>query len=452
MLSLQKCHLSKFQFSILSLKKRVFIAMLRNKIITVFIFFAGLFFLSCNPAEPDNKPADFEFAAEDASCTEAWLTLKVNDIAGAKVYRGDSLIFNLTQQSIDTTLYDEGLLPNNVYKYHTTIQLYNNSNAVTKELTIQTMDTTSHNFSWQTWSFGKHSSSVLYDVAIINENNIWAVGEIYMKDSLGNPDQHAYNAVHWDGSSWELKRIPYDYHGTNFYHPIKAVFAFGQDNIWFCGNGVIHWDGNSFVPIPIPENVWGPYQMNKIWGTSSSDLYVVGNGGNIAHYDGSPLANGWTKIESGTELTIGDIWGVKDSNGGFIKFLAAGEKMFIINQKNEVLKVNKEPYMFINSTWGINDRIIYTAGNGIVLYKNNKWKKLAESETNTIYFVKGDNYNNIMGLSSNFNIIHFNGYSWEFLKAGSINIYYRLEVKNNLAIAVGWQDDKAVVTVIKRNN
>ena len=45
-------------------------------------------------------------------------------------------------------------------------------------------DTTSHNFTWETWTFGEHSSSVLNDVAIIDENNIWAVGEIYMNDSL----------------------------------------------------------------------------------------------------------------------------------------------------------------------------------------------------------------------------------------------------------------------------
>ena len=54
-------------------------------------------------------------------------------------------------------------------------------------------DTTSHNFTWQTWTFGEHSSSVLYDVVIIDENNIWAVGEIYLSDSLGQPDPHAYN-------------------------------------------------------------------------------------------------------------------------------------------------------------------------------------------------------------------------------------------------------------------
>lgn len=64
------------------------------------------------------------------------------------------------------------------------------------------MDTTSHNFTWQAFEFGKQTNvSRLFDVAIINENDIWAVGEIYMNDSLGNPATNAYNAVHWDGTT-----------------------------------------------------------------------------------------------------------------------------------------------------------------------------------------------------------------------------------------------------------
>ncbi|MGB9664445.1 MAG: hypothetical protein ACPL25_05950 [Ignavibacteria bacterium] len=62
------------------------------------------------------------------------------------------------------------------------------------------MDTTSHEFSWEITYLGDGGSSVLYDVAIINENNIWAVGEIYMNDSLGRPEPNAYNAIHWDGT------------------------------------------------------------------------------------------------------------------------------------------------------------------------------------------------------------------------------------------------------------
>ena len=69
------------------------------------------------------------------------------------------------------------------------------------------MDTTSHNFTFEMITFGGQiGSSVLFDVAIINENNIWAVGEIWIADTsqLGYTK---YNAVHWDGNSWELKRI-----------------------------------------------------------------------------------------------------------------------------------------------------------------------------------------------------------------------------------------------------
>ena len=45
--------------------------------------------------------------------------------------------------------------------------------------------------------------------------------------------------------------------------------------------------------------------VNKLWGTSSSDLYGVGYNGMITHYNGRT----WQKIESGTTTNINDIWG-----------------------------------------------------------------------------------------------------------------------------------------------
>jgi hypothetical protein len=56
------------------------------------------------------------------------------------------------------------------------------------------MDTTSHNFTFESWTFGTIGSSVLYDVAIINppaggeagETQIWAVGEIMIADTSQN--------------------------------------------------------------------------------------------------------------------------------------------------------------------------------------------------------------------------------------------------------------------------
>jgi hypothetical protein len=108
-------------------------------------------------------------------------------------------------------------------------------------------DTTSHNFNFATWTFGEHSSSVLYDVAVINDSNIWAVGEIYSNDSLSQPDPNVYNAVYWNGNNWELKRISFTGCGAVIYPAIVSVFAFNKNDIWFArGGSLVHFDGNTF--------------------------------------------------------------------------------------------------------------------------------------------------------------------------------------------------------------
>jgi hypothetical protein len=133
------------------------------------------------------------------------------------------------------------------------------------------------NFTWQSFEFGQHSSSVLYDVAIIDENNIWAVGEIYMNDSLGNPDPTPYNAVHWNGTEWELKRIyfPTVCGSTSIAsYPAKAIYAFNDGEIWISSSGdkiAILENGIQINKFCLPSNV--SMGINKIWGTSSNDLY-----------------------------------------------------------------------------------------------------------------------------------------------------------------------------------
>jgi hypothetical protein len=75
---------------------------------------------------------------------------------------------------------------------------------------IAVLDPTSHNFVWQIDTIGIRQS-YLGDVSIISPDDIWAVGEINTED-LGIPDSkgviiRAYNAVHWNGVEWEIKRL-----------------------------------------------------------------------------------------------------------------------------------------------------------------------------------------------------------------------------------------------------
>ena len=427
---------------------------------TIIIFFLPIILLgivNCDtnepPPPPDGEKPTLELTLEDASCIEAWITLTTTNLQlpatmTLKQFNptGDTLsqILNLNTQ--DSLLYIDSLLPKQSYIFQSSIQPINQSEVKSNELSVTTMDTTSHDFTFETFTFGGNAGScALYDVAIINENNIWAVGEINIADTSIN-GYTTYNAVHWDGINWELLRIPFLFQGDSFYNPIYAVFAFNADDIWFGIGNLIHWDGTRYFPIGI-SSVF-PSLVNKIWGSSSEDLYAVGNNGNIVHYNGQS----WQRIESGTNLNIGDIWGIFNGNDGYNKYLAAVNTMLIINEYGNLQRVITEQGHTLSSVWGISEKLLYTAGgNGLSLYKNNKWEKINKPDVNTIYNVRGQGHNDVFGLSSTFNLLHFNGYSWQYINIGGSNIYYRQEVKNELTVVVGWQGDKAVIIVIRRN-
>ena len=115
------------------------------------------------------------------------------------------------------------------------------------------------------------AAALLYDVAIIDENNIWAVGEIMIADTSQN-GYTTYNAVHWDGSGWELKRITvllrFADNKVEQLIQLKAIFAFNENDIWIVWmeimirieNGVQLT--NSFS---LPSNV--SMSINKMWGS-----------------------------------------------------------------------------------------------------------------------------------------------------------------------------------------
>jgi hypothetical protein len=158
------------------------------------------------------------------------------------------------------------------------------------------VDTTSHNFIFQTWMFGEHSSSVLHDVAIISENSIYVVGEIYLNDSLGQPDPNPYGLIHWNGAGWEVKRITAQNPSGGYSYIIPTgVFALSTTEIWLASGGVFLFDGQSITQAFWLVNYTGytggifnnGETAQRLWGKSSTDLYAVGNNGAIAFYNGS---------------------------------------------------------------------------------------------------------------------------------------------------------------------
>ncbi|MEJ2636543.1 MAG: hypothetical protein P8184_14775, partial [Calditrichia bacterium] len=232
-----------------------------------------------------------------------------------KVSRDDSVIYTGRPGPLDTLLYDTGLLPSRQYSYRASLLRNNNLLKENALCSITTLNTTSHEFEWEVIEFpSPYGSGMLFDAAVINENDIWACGEIY---SDSTQPWLPYNAVHWDGKQWELKRIPTNSVVGIGNDPITTVFAFDADNIWMFSDAgsYCYWNGTNWQTQYVPERQGG---INKIWGSSPTDIYFVGTNGNITHYNGSF----WQKLYSGTALNIYDIWGDVNPLTGKTEILA----------------------------------------------------------------------------------------------------------------------------------
>jgi len=416
---------------------------------------------SCNTTEPPSNTT-LTLKLEDVSCIEAWIKLKTTNLQLPTTLTliqfnptGDTVTQNIILSNADSLLYIDSLLPNQTYKFIATIEQSNNKS---NELSVTTLDTTSHNFTFQSWTFGTIGSSTLYDVAIINENNIWAVGEIYVADTSIN-GYTKYNAVHWDGNNWGLKKI-----GGYGYWPCRTVFAFSATDIWF--EGTIHWDGSNYT---VHMNGWplmpngDNWQVNKMWGSSPNDLYAVGNNGNIAHYNGQS----WTKIESGTDLPIRDIWGDFNIKTNKYEILAVaaeiaidkGSKVLRIDGSSVTEESNKGLSWDVGGIWFKSGSKYYIAGAGIH-YKHflsdSIWNRyLPGVVTNYVgYGIRGSDINDVFAAGSFFEIAHFNGLSWHnYLDeiSSTSGAFGIIVVKGNMMVALGSESGRALIVIGKRN-
>jgi hypothetical protein len=424
--------------------------------------------VSCNttdPIPPDDTKPTLTLAIDDASCTEVWLELKTKDLEfpaelTLKQYNpsGDSLFKSFLLNTQDSLLYVDSLLPNQNYSFQVS-SIEKQVSSIKQPVT--TMDTTSHNFTFQSWTFGTIGSSTLYDVAIINENNIWAVGEIMIADTSQN-GYTTYNAVHWDGSEWTLHKL-YFYtipgqQDTGVY-AAKSILAFDENNIWITsGSQITKWNG-----IRQTNKHSSPVYVNKLWGTDNNNIYAVGYNGQIAHYNGT----NWQRIESGTTLNINDIWGDFNEKTQVWEILAAcGNILHGLENERAIIKIhNINRVSMLNSTgaiWPLNgvwfsvSKRYYVNGSGIYYTHKLGENWIGKPLEITQFFIRkirGNDINDVFASGDYGETLHFNGNSWKsffnetFLSNGT---YLSVNLKNNLVITVGYQSAKAVITIGNR--
>jgi hypothetical protein len=203
-----------------------------------------------------------------------------------------------------------------------------------------------------------------------------------------------------------------------------------------------------------------PVSVEKIWGLSRNDFYIVGYGGNIAHWDGKR----WTKIESGTDVSFKSI-----AKGLDEEVYVSGSSSN--NRYHILLKINKDKNVEVQPIPPGSEGIYFVSSAKEILFLSGivgvYWKHLKYDKSYTFisrlnyatYGMKSDNYNNLFLVTALSKIFHFNGMNLMSLNhplSGELATLRSVDVKNDFVVVVGERiqnmfSGTAVILIGKRN-
>jgi len=236
------------------------------------------------------------------------------------------------------------------------------------------------------------------------------------------------------------------------------------------GDGVQHYDGSNWTSMELPElpsgDEPGP-RLLDVWGSSSNDLYAVGAGGAVLHYDGT----GWATTTAG-ESDLECVWGISESelyaasnrivdeppchdppcpeNGAFGSIFtsegATWSETGLIEDK------------WIRSLWGASGDALFGVGASVELWEEGNtggircyrtilrydgalWSPMIEETVEgTLNDVWGSSENDIFAVGSGGAILHYDGTTWVEMQSGTaedLNAVWGVSAQDVVAVGAG---------------
>jgi len=229
------------------------------------------------------------------------------------------------------------------------------------------------------------------------------------------------------------------------------IFAFSKSDYWLVSGSIaLHTsDGKYF-----DDNRKGA--VNACWGTSSNDMFFVGNGGHIFHYDGTTFVD----MISNTTKDLTSIWGTNHNNVWACGANVSTGKTTILHfdgsswQEDPLALTHSAQHAGLFATWVVDSAgTPFVATSGSNVYRKTGtggWRNDTTLVPNNlggdnfvgIYLLSGNTANDFMGAGSWGWVGHWNGKTWkkydELYNYGIADFTPQaLSVKGNTACVVG---------------
>jgi hypothetical protein len=315
-------------------------------------------------------------------------------------------------------------------------------------------DTSSHDFVWQEFT-NVNSEANMTGCWVFGFNDVFAInGSLY----------------HYDGVAWSPVML-YDSAGKTLsgswsgYH----IFAFSKNDFWLIGGGskAVH-----FLNYRIAK-VFSTYEFNRgynhdVWGTSSQNMYVVGDSGLIMHSDGK----NWSKMASGTKENISSISGTSNQNIWASGFNSSTGTSILLHYDGTAWGIDLLSNHPVSETGGFlsvwtADSMGHTvaATSGSLVYRktdSDSWRNGDSGKVPNFagggyigISIKGNSSNDLFAIGPWGIIIHWNGRSWHrydqyFEPSNSSFFTGGASVKGNTICIVGMKNGKSWVLIGQR--
>ncbi len=258
------------------------------------------------------------------------------------------------------------------------------------------------------------------------KNDVWAVGS-------------AGTVLHWDGASWTSTPV-------NTKHTLFGVWGSSANDIWIVStptllihgtgfeNGTATWEEH----VPVETAAWQTVNgklMRAVWGTSANDVWIGGEP--IAYYEENmAVVNQWRKSAGDaqaswkrtfqTSVTIRGIWGssssdvwivgrdtaIPEENGKAFHFDGTAGDGGLLQWTEVDTQSNAE----LEGVWGSSAADVWTVGaRGTIRHFTagaTAWKSVPSPTAHHLHAVWGSSKNDVWAVGDAGTVLHYDGQSW----------------------------------------
>jgi len=286
-------------------------------------------------------------------------------------------------------------------------------------------------------------ADALFDVWPVSATNVLAVGKggLIMKydgsawTSMVNPDTNkgALHGIHEGGSNifalGEGVDLYYDTAGKWNMGYTSTYYSYSFTAVWASTTGTYIWSTDlgssypyiryrsktsttsSFSSVYISSSIKPLY---GIWGTSDTDIYVVGDAGTIMACTGASsctTASNWKTVTSPSTSNLRGIWGSSNKD-----IFAVGYDGVILHYDGSTwTKMTVATSSYFQAVWGSSSSNVYAVGHpifksdeSIFHYDGTSWTKMPTPHTTFLEGVRGTSASDVWAVGKT-HILHYDG-------------------------------------------